>query len=168
MFTDSPDTKTDPASSRARTTIIPLVGLAVVIALFVPALSAATGSVAVDAGERTAANDSLIVDYNDSVRVDSSADGYGDEITVTNSTGDVLDDGDDYDWNADIGAISFVEGGATTDGESVDVAYDAYDAPENTQRSLAFLGPLTSFLPWILVFIGGMVALSLVDEGWYR
>lgn len=162
MFTDSPEPQPISAADRARTTIIPLVGLVVVIALFAPALSAATGSVAVDVGDRTAVNESVTVDYNGSIDVDTRADGYGESINATTADGTPLNATDDYRWNSEIGAVEFVDSGATTAGETVFVEYDAYSAPENSQRSLAFLSPLTSFLPWILVFVAGIGAL----KGW--
>ena len=146
-----------------------MIALVVLLALFVPALSASLGSTAQsDAGEiaESVTGESIDVDYQEPQRVDERADAYSQTVDVRDSEGDPLDEGVDYRWNDRTGAVDWIEEGDTTDGETAEIDYDALDAPAESQTSHEFVAAFVSALPWLLAFVGGLLAIKLVDEGW--
>lgn len=154
-------------TDRARSSVLPLLGLVVFLALFVPALSAGIGSVAQDEGPATTVDsESITVDYDEPVRVEERGDAYDETVTVRDEDGNALEDGVDYEWNAIIGAVEFIDTASTEEGEVGEIDYVSYEAPAETDQSLAFLSPIIQMVPWLLILVGGLLAIKLVGEGW--
>lgn len=172
LRTESKNRSRPVSDTRGRSTVLPILGLIVFLALFVPAMSAGIGSVAQDRGPGTAvANESVTVSYNGSIAVAESGEAFSESVTVTrpqeNATDDTLAAGTDYRWDDRRGEVTFLEGGNTTAGERLEIDYTAFAAPEETEQTLAFLEPIVAMAPWLLVLVTGGLALAFIREGWY-
>lgn len=112
------------------------------LALSVPALATAYDY----AGTPFEYEESLTVDYNNASSVSENAtlEGYGDDPTVVNSSGTTLVEGTDYDWNTSSGEVTWYNTTNTTDGESADIDYRAYQYTGETAMSWTIIAPLMS------------------------
>jgi hypothetical protein len=156
-------------SDRAAASVLPIIALVVLLVLFVPALSASMGSTAQsDAGDVAAnvSGESITVNYDDPQTVAEDGDAYSETVTVRDENGTQLEAGTDYRWNDRTGAVEWLDTAETSDGETAEIDYQALDAPAESETSQEFLVPFTTALPWLLLFVAGLLALKLVDEGW--
>lgn len=156
-------------SDRAAASILPLLALVVILVLFVPAMSASVGSSAQSDAGTVAANvtgESLTVDYDNPSRVGERGDAYSETVTVRDENGTQLAAGVDYRWNDRTGEIAWIDTPETTDGEPATIDYRALNAPAESEASQQFVVPFTTALPWLLLFVAGLLALKLADEGW--
>lgn len=146
-----------------------MIALVVILVLFVPAISASLGSSAQSDAGTVAENvtgESLTVDYDDPTGVAESGDAYSETITIRDENGTELEDGIDYRWNDRTGVVDWIDTTETSDGENATIDYRALNAPERSEESNQFIVPFTTALPWLLLFVGGLVALKLADQGW--
>ncbi|QKG91687.1 hypothetical protein HPS36_02060 [Halorubrum salinarum] len=156
-------------SDRAAASTISLLALAVMLVLFVPALSASMGSTAQsDAGELAAnvTGESITIDYDEPQSVAERGDAYSETVTVRDANGTRLEAGTDYRWNDRTGELEWLASDETIEGESGEIDYRALDAPAQSETSQEFLVPFTTALPWLLLFVAGLLGLKLADEGW--
>ena len=156
-------------SDRAAASTISLLALLVMLVLFVPALSASMGSTAQSAAGEVAANvtgESISIDYDDPQSVAERGDAYSETVTVRDANGTRLEAGTDYRWNDRTGELEWLATAETTEGESGEIDYRALDAPAQSETSQEFLVPFTTALPWLLLFVAGLLGLKLADEGW--
>lgn len=78
---------------------------------------------------------------------------FDDAVTVRNSTGATLVEGQDYEWAAN-GSISFLTSPNTTDGATATIDYGYDRRPEQATTMLAPLRTMfeaTGVLPWAIV-----------------
>lgn len=110
----------------------------------------------------TVEGESITVDYDDPVAVDSAdvAVSFYDNETVYNASGDPLVEGTDYEWNTDNGSVTWFDTAATTDAETGSIDY-AYDAPSERSRDLASVLSIGGYgLALALLLFGGVVVLG--------
>ena len=90
--------------------------------------------------------DNLVVDYGSTTTVSedaTDAEAYSANITVVDTDNDkTLVEGDDYEWNAETGDITWLDTANTNDGDNVTVDSTAYQRTPQTQAAWTVLAPL--------------------------
>jgi len=132
-----------------------VVAIACVLALAVPVVNGgyteATG---------TNATDSTTIDYSSDYQLATDGEGYVVERVNTSSA--TLTEGEDY--TVDGGTIDWLNTSATSDGEAVDIQYQALQPDSDTRQGKQILGTagvwlgfalLIGAMGYIVVLIGG-------------
>lgn len=90
---------------------------------------------------------------------------FYDNETVYNSTGTVLEEGTDYDWDTQNGSVHFYDTESTSDGSiaTVDYAYDAVDEDTSALAGVLNYGFYALLLG--VVFIGGAKVVTFITGG---
>lgn len=90
--------------------------------------------------------------------------GFNDTVTVRNSSGTVLSEGTDYEWNSTDGTIKFINTSSVQDGQAGEINY-GYE--ENTQEVQRVGRPLRSMTEAIgrLPLVAGGLGLSVLLIG---
>jgi len=122
-----------------------------VIGLFLLLLVGANAAYSDSGAQSTVENESITVDYSQSVAVDEDADEYGDDPTVRNSNGTILTAGTDYEWDATNGSVTWYNTSETTDGETAAITYETTDRSEATKASKNILTVLGGGI-WVVLF----------------
>lgn len=115
--------------------------VAVVVLLLV--LSVPTLATAHDyAGTPLDYEESLTVDYQNDSEVSENAtlEGYGADPTVT-ADGATLDQGTDYLWNESSGVVDWQNTSNTTDGDTAQIQYQAFQRTEESQLAWMIISP---------------------------
>lgn len=115
--------------------------VAVVVLLLV--LSVPTLATAHDyAGTPLDYSESLTVDYqNDSsVSENATLEGYGSDPTIS-VDGTTLVEGTDYRWNESAGTVDWRDTANTTDGDTAQIEYQAYQRTAETELAWMILSP---------------------------
>jgi len=132
-----------------------VVAIACVLALAVPVVN---GGYTEAAG--TDATDSTTIDYSADYQLATDGDGYVVERVNTSSA--TLTEGEDYTVNG--ATIEWQNTSATTDGEAVDIQYQALQPDSDTRQGKQILGTagvwlgfalLIGAMGYIVVLIGG-------------
>jgi len=118
----------------------------------------------------TVTNESITVDYGNATAVDppTKASSFDASVTVRNSAGDTLTEGQDYDWDPDDGAVTWYDTPDTTDGETASIDY-GYSGPSQTARTIfaAVALPIRVVFPVSVFVVVGMSVVGLA-VGIYR
>lgn len=111
-------------------------------------------------------NESITVDYSQTVQVDQTGDAfsYNDTVTVYNSSDAELVEGDDYTWYASNGSVAWFDTANTTDGEQASISYD-YTAPPESNRAMGgVLKAVGIGLTMLLVLLVGQWIFDVVGD----
>lgn len=141
---------------------------AVVVILLLGLAVPALGTAHTYAGTPFEYEETLTVDYTDdsSVSENATVENYGTDPTLTNSSGTELVAGEDYDWNATSGNVTWFNTSNTTSGEAVDIEYQAYQRTDETAAAWTILVPLMSLFG-LFGFVAAVRALWQVSaEVW--
>lgn len=95
-------------------------------------------------------DESIVVDYNQSVPVDVEAVRYGTNVTLTTNSGNDLTDAE-YDWNSSTGEVTFYDSAEINDGETVWIDYSYFERSDVTGLAGGVVNPWGTILPWMLV-----------------
>jgi predicted cobalt transporter CbtA len=117
----------------------------------------------------TVGNESLVQDVGNWTAVEASGGtgvtGFYDNETVRNSSGDVLTEGEDYEWDAESGSIRFFESSSTEDGSNASISY-AYD--RRPEQATAMIGPVATMfdvagiLPLVVALLAVLAGLDVL------
>lgn len=140
--------------------------LAVVVVGVVLFLSMAGGAYADATVNKTIDNQSVSVNYS----VDSQLDAtdvvsYG-GATVRNSSGDVLTEGTDYDYEQSVGEINWTSTTNTTAGNNATASFEYVTHQEQARLVATLLRPVSAvlgFTPWLVGL--GVVLLVIRSRG---
>jgi hypothetical protein len=141
--------------------LIVLIGVGLLFAGSLNAAYQATGQ------QYTIDNESHVINYTTESSVDAPAYtfSYNDTITVT-ANGSTLTAGTDYEWNASVGNITWLNSTQTANGDNALVDY-GYQAPtEDTYERRNILASLARLLPYAALAVGVYAAIQLTDSGW--
>lgn len=80
----------------------------------------------------TVTNESITVDYTQSVPVDKAGDvdGFDGGATVFNASGAELVNGTDYEWHPSNGSVTWINTTATSSGEDASITYTFFEQSE--------------------------------------
>lgn len=144
-------------------TIAQVAVVILLLSLSVPALATAHDY----AGTPYGYQDITVVDYGSTTTVSENAtgtEGYGANITIVDTDTDTtLVEGEDYQWDADTGEITWLDTANTNDGDNVTVDYAAYQRTPQTRAAWTILMPfaglfglfgLVSALRALLTYLG--------------
>lgn len=102
-------------------------------------------------------DETMIVDYDEPVSVNTSAPEYNDSVTIT-ADGTPLVAGTDYSWNASNGTVAFVNTSATVEGDQSLIDYEYAERTQETRLVGNVLTPWGTILSMLAVFglvVGG-------------
>lgn len=120
------------------------------------------GAVVLDAESVT--NESITVNYSDTVQVSQTGWGYeyNDSVTVYNSSGVELVDGTDYEWYQDNGSVAWFDTPDTTDGETATISYTYEKPPESSKAMATTVSALGGVLGMLLFAVIGSWLFDIV------
>ncbi|MFW5918486.1 MAG: hypothetical protein ACOCR0_03280 [Haloferacaceae archaeon] len=140
----------------------------VATALFLVLLLVGANAAYADSGQtQEIDNESISVDYSEDVVVDEDGHDYGDDEVVRNSNDTVLEEGTDYDWDADNGTVEWFNTSDTSDGETASISYSVEQRSQATELSAAVIQPLGSIV-WVALFGGvlfGVLRIATLNGG---
>lgn len=141
--------------------------LAVVILLLglcVPALATAHDY----AGTPLSYSETVVVNDNGTTQVSEAAteaEDYGQNITIV-TNGQTLEEGTDYDWNAETGVINWYNTANSNDGDDATVDYVAYQRTEETAMAWTIISPLMGLFGLFGLVSAVRTLWSTVAEVW--
>ena len=111
--------------------------------------------------------ESLTVDYaNDSaVSENATVEGYGDESTIV-VDGTALVRGTDYRWNATSGEIDWQDTANTTDGDSAQIEYQAYQRTTESSTAWSIIAPFMGLFGLFALLSSVRALWQLTAEVW--
>lgn len=127
-----------------------------VVALFLALLLPMINVAYEDSAERVDVdNETIVVDYNESVAVDAADDAfeYNESVTVRNSSDATLEDGVDYAWHSSSGEVSWINTTATTAGEDATISYGYLEHSQTSKNIATILRPLSAPLSTVILII---------------
>jgi len=104
----------------------------------------------------TVDNESIVVDYNETVSVDEAPEAFqfNESVTARNSSGGELEAGTDYTWDAENGSVTWINTTATSDGEEASISYGYTVQSQTNENIAAILAPLSAPLGYLILIIG--------------
>lgn len=121
----------------------------VVVVVFVGLFLTAVNAGYEDAGSPETVTEDIRVDYSQEVSVAEGTPPYFDNETVENSTGTVLTEGTDYQWDTSTGNVTWFNTSKTTENAFASITY-AYQsrgqATETSNNILSVFAPFFGFL----------------------
>lgn len=140
----------------------------VATALFIVLLLVGANAAYADSGQiQEVNNESITVDYSQSVAVDEDGFNYSDSVTVRNSNDTVLEEGVDYSWDAGNGTVEWFNTSATSDGEAASISYSVEQRNQATKVAAAAIKPLGQ-LVWVSLFattLFGVLRIATLNGG---
>lgn len=124
--------------------------IAVIVVLAAVLLPAANIAYS-DQATATTTNESITVQHGQTTAVSVDAAVYDEEVTITDGN-QTLTAGDDYEWQANFGAVYWPANGSTTDGETLEIEYTHHSAGEDTDGVATIIGSV-GWLVWALVLL---------------
>lgn len=144
-------------------TVTQLAVVILLLVLAVPALSTAHKF----AGTPLEYEETLTVDYqNDSeVSENATVEGYGEEPTIV-ANDQVLVQGTDYEWNASAGSVNWQNTTNTSDGDSAQITYRAYQRTPETALAWGIIAPLMGLFGVFTFVTSARTIWSYTAEVW--
>lgn len=88
--------------------------------------------------------------------VEEDTAGFGDTVTVRNSTNATLVAGTDYEWNATDGTITYFNTQNVTDGATGNISYTYYQNTRSVTLLSRVIDPVVALVSWSPLLVGGL------------
>lgn len=131
----------------------------VLLGIFV--ISAIYGGMATNV--HTVEGESITADVGNTTQVaEDYGESYYDNESITNSSGTLLVEGDDYDWFTSNGSVQWYDTGNVSDGEEMSIDY-AFDAkPERPRESIGVMSSAFRLAGVIIIVLTASLVLAAV------